>query len=205
MHEFITRGDLVKIKTLLEHGADVNIPDEDHWNRLPLFRAIELNEYEAVVLLVEHGADVNAQKSDGNAVMRTFDDRDTALMAAVREGNKRLIRFFVEHGADVNFKSELYDGSFETALTIAVGYDNLKIVRYLVEHGANVNPFFDQTWVPYWYELSKRIDSSPEIVRYLRSRDYIFNGGVAILLLLIVAILTIAMWMGYRRKPNEAN
>ncbi len=126
-------------------------------------------------------------------------------MAAVREENKRLIRFLVEHGADVNIKSDFFDGSFGTALSIAVAYDNLKIVRYLVQHGANVNPYFDKTWVPYWYELSKRIDANPEIVRYLRSHDYIFNGGIAILLLLISAIFAFVLWMGYRRKPKETN
>ncbi|MBR5711282.1 MAG: ankyrin repeat domain-containing protein, partial [Thermoguttaceae bacterium] len=118
--------------------------------------------------------------------------------------NKKLIRFLVEHGADVNLKNNTL-GNFGNPLTIAVGYDNLKIVRYLVEHGANVNPYFDQTWVPYWYELWKEGTVDPEIVRYLRCRDYIFNGGIAILLLIIVVILAIALRMGYRRKTNEIN
>ncbi len=187
-------ADLAKVKILLEHGADANKEDSD--SKLPLYSAIDYNIYEAVELLLEHRADANAKNSYGRI----------PLISAVENNNLIIVRCLAEHGADVNAK----DDSGKTVLMHAVFCrglfeGNIKIVRCLVEHGANVNPNFDKTWVPYWYELWKEGTVDPEIVSYLRSRDYIFNGGIAILLLLIVAILSIVLWREYRRKPNEIN
>ena len=120
-----------------------------------------------------------------------------------------MMRYLVEHGIDVNYKNK-YDN---TALMSAVDNNDLEIVRYLVEHGANVNPKIDKTWVPYWLELYDNKNDkvygaeyvSPEIIRYLRSRDYIFNGAIAILFLALVVILAFVLRKGYRRKPNKTN
>jgi ankyrin repeat protein len=53
------------VKSLIDHGADVNAHDEDQ--RTPLLFAANSNKLplETVKLLIEHGANVNAKNSDG--------------------------------------------------------------------------------------------------------------------------------------------
>lgn len=57
-------GNLEIIKSLLNHGADINAKVYNGWP--PLFFAF--NNYEVVKLLLERGADANARDDDGRSM-----------------------------------------------------------------------------------------------------------------------------------------
>ncbi len=81
------------LKSLVEHGANVNI--RDGWGHTPLFPAIEIFNIDTVKYLVEHGADVNAQdnvkRTSLHTTAQSFDDIAIA-------------QYLIEKGADVNLK-----------------------------------------------------------------------------------------------------
>ncbi|HEX5420628.1 MAG TPA: ankyrin repeat domain-containing protein [Gammaproteobacteria bacterium] len=99
-------GDLVLMKTLLEHGADPHIPTDA--NVTPLMVASGIGwvdglTYEwspeqtlaTVKFLLDLGADVNAQD--------TVDGR-TALMGAAHKGRNGVVQLLVDHGADLSVR-----------------------------------------------------------------------------------------------------
>jgi ankyrin repeat protein len=75
------------LRLLLEHGADVNVPNGSGWT--PLQRASYNGALEAVRLLLEHGADVEAKDKDGR----------TALQKAAKIGHDKVVELLREHGA----------------------------------------------------------------------------------------------------------
>jgi hypothetical protein len=75
------------LRLLLEHGAVINVQDQDGWT--PLQVASDFGALEVVRLLLEHGADVEAKKNDGQ----------TALQVAANEGSYEIEKFLREHGA----------------------------------------------------------------------------------------------------------
>jgi len=67
LHQAASMGDLVMIKTLVELGADVNIPNEV--GETPLMLAVMQQEAWAIRLLLRLGADVEAKDFYGNSLM----------------------------------------------------------------------------------------------------------------------------------------
>ena len=100
------------LKYLVEHGADVNIPDERGRTVLVYAKSLELIGY-----LVEHGANVNAKDEDGVTPL---------LYAAFNEDTAR-IKYLIAQGADVNAADK--DGN--TALSIAQENQDTQTVAYL--------------------------------------------------------------------------
>ena len=74
-------------RLLLEHGADINLQDEEGWT--PLHEASFSGALEVVHLLLEHGADVEPKDSNGM----------TALQRAAEEGHGEVVELLREHGA----------------------------------------------------------------------------------------------------------
>ena len=118
------------LKTLIDHGADVNPePLDGPFGTTALLVAIEGYHTEVVKLLIESGADVNrANKIDGQ----------TPLMVAIQnmiDGD--IVKMMIEWGADVDKASNI-DG--QTPLFIAAQSEhNHHIVTLLIELGADVN------------------------------------------------------------------
>jgi ankyrin repeat protein len=116
------------VQLLVEHGANVNAPDENHVT--PLHLASYRQRLESVRVLLNHGANVNAEDSHHRTPLhRVFEGRFHS-----KDGFS-IVQLLVEHGADVNTK----DKDHITPLHFASYRQHLESVRVLLNHGANVN------------------------------------------------------------------
>lgn len=113
------------VKTLLQHGADVNAKNDA--GRTALFTAIYQNNTTIALFLIEKGAKCQLE----DRIMSNF----TLLHYVVFQGNYTLTNALLEKGCDPN----LTETSSESPIYIAVTKGYLDIVRQLVKYGANVN------------------------------------------------------------------
>jgi ankyrin repeat protein len=74
-------------RLLLEHGADINVQDNN--GRTPLYVASLNGGLEVVRLLLELGADVKAKRNNG----------ETAFQVAADRGHDEVVKLLREHGA----------------------------------------------------------------------------------------------------------
>ncbi len=109
-------NNIAMAKLLIAHGGDINYIDQV--NGTPLMHAVDAPEY--LKFLISRGANINGSPDDG----------DTALTAAVREEDLKLVRYLVSKGARVRGVN---------ALHWAVDRNNLPIARYLLSKGATAN------------------------------------------------------------------
>jgi ankyrin repeat protein len=75
------------LRLLLEHGADINVQNQD--GKTPLHEALTYGALEVVRLLLKHGADVEAKDNYGK----------TALQVAAEYGHNKVVELLREHGA----------------------------------------------------------------------------------------------------------
>jgi ankyrin repeat protein len=130
--EALQNGDFVKVKELLERGADANSARALHMTPLHYVASLYDDDIGAYIaeLLIKHGADVNAKDEYGI----------TPLHWAVAFGKSRIINVLLENGADINAK-----GAFGTPLhwvaagAVAPDVNRSNIAKLLIEHGADVN------------------------------------------------------------------
>ncbi len=108
-------------RLLEEAGAATDgLPD------VHLLWAIEVDEAEQVAELLAAGASANARRHDGA----------TALMLAVRDGQRDFARTLLDAGADVNARQWIDRGP--TALAAAVDARDKRLARLLVDAGADL-------------------------------------------------------------------
>ena len=125
------KGNIVKIKSLLKEGADVNAKD-DNGNTGLIFASANSNgtsSLDIVELLINEGADVNAKNVDGWS----------SLMYAATDSTSSLdtVRLLLDSGADINDKNN--DG-WSSLMYASAGSDNvssLDTVRLLLDRGAD--------------------------------------------------------------------
>ena len=119
--------DLAKVKTLLEHGADVNAKSEN-LKRTPLLVAASYpGTVEVLKLLLSEGADLHAK--DGSDMH--------ALGRAVVSSDISVVRFLVESGIDPN--EEGY-GNTPGLLSRLYARHYLPSIEYLQSKGLKMNP-----------------------------------------------------------------
>src|SRR5512134_2345858 len=91
--EATKQGDLEKVRSLLEEGADINA--KDRYGQTALMNAAHAGQVELVRLLVEKGADLNV----------TAKYNLSALMLALITHHVEVARLLIEAGADLNIRS----------------------------------------------------------------------------------------------------
>lgn len=131
---------------LLEHGAAVNVADEN--GATPLMQAAGMNKTEAVRALLARGADPAARDKHGwtalrYAAMRGWGDviavlRDRSpmdLSEAAQFGDAARVRAHLEAGEDPNAP----DAQGATPLMAAMKSGSVETARLLLDRGADVN------------------------------------------------------------------
>ena len=123
----IKKGDIERVKALLEIGADVNMRGSRNSQSerfTPLFWACVKGHLEIVQLLLDRGADIDVKNNYG-----------TALYWACKQGHPEIAQLLLETGAKVNFprSSALLPlgGACESGIPC--------LVKLLLKHGADVD------------------------------------------------------------------
>ena len=126
----IQSGKISVIQTLLEAGADPNLPDETDdglADSSPLMEAASTffatNRGEMVRLLIQRGANVNQQENKGQ----------TALMQALAYSDLDAIAALIEAGANL----DIQDNDGNTALMTAELRENTTVANLLKQVGAS--------------------------------------------------------------------
>ncbi|UYV68525.1 hypothetical protein LAZ67_6000035, partial [Cordylochernes scorpioides] len=137
----------VKVKELLESGADINIKTKR--GNSPLHLSARKGHQDLVQYLVEAGADVNSLNGY----------RQSPLHYAILGHELSIASYLIDEGADVNIKDIgnwvplLYaitywvqsadinarDNAGDTVLSLAINYGNYKIISLLVGAGIQVD------------------------------------------------------------------
>eukprot|EP01012_Entosiphon_sulcatum_P021493 TRINITY_DN2630_c0_g1_i1.p1 TRINITY_DN2630_c0_g1~~TRINITY_DN2630_c0_g1_i1.p1 ORF type:complete len:588 (-),score=126.87 TRINITY_DN2630_c0_g1_i1:60-1784(-) len=112
------------VKTLLEHKANADDPDEGGSTSLML--AAQEGHLEIVQSLLDHGATVDFADIGGG----------TALIRACEGGHSEVAKLLIDRGADVN-KRGIWVGG--TPLYWATISGDSELVQYLLDHGADPN------------------------------------------------------------------
>jgi pectate lyase len=123
LHMAACMGDLTRVRSFLEQGADINTKDELGWT--PLYWAASTGRTEVAELLIAKGADIQAKTND----------EATPLHQASSSGGEELVKLLISKNADVNAKNK--NGT--TPLHNGVSSGNRAIVELLLAKGANIN------------------------------------------------------------------
>lgn len=108
------KGDVEKVKALLEKGADINA--KSPYGATPLFFACDRSNVEMVKLLLEKGADPNVRDTFYGA---------TPLLWSLGKGNAEIIRMLIEKGAKEK----------EMALNFGVDGGHTMVVKAVLAQG----------------------------------------------------------------------
>jgi ankyrin repeat protein/beta-lactamase regulating signal transducer with metallopeptidase domain len=157
------RGDLDRVRTLLEEGADVNAKDE--FGCTPLHWAARARSPEVARLLIKNGANVDAASGpdaltpfmaarqlpiiefliSAGADIRSQENL-SKLHDACSVGDIELIKFLIDKGADINARNN----RGATPLCAAAGGDHQKVVELLLDEGADINTRGRRGATPLW-------------------------------------------------------
>ncbi len=119
LHYAVDGGNLEAIQYFLMENVDINARDNNGWT--PLLRSASVGGVKEVAdLLCKFKADVNVLDNE----------KKSALMVAVINGNQPFVQVLVENGADLNLKNEYGRTPYE----MAVAMDRRRVVKYLEEY-----------------------------------------------------------------------
>jgi ankyrin repeat protein len=161
---------------LLEHGADINLPDPDGVS--PLHLAIVNANWDLAKDLIEAGADVNQWDIYGEAPLFTAVGQRTRYdggRASIDPPNETdglgIVRMLLERGADPNmqlyFRPANVRGSTNTRgstpLIRAAANNDMEVVKLLLEHGADATVYMADRQTPIHAVLAGRANEKDAI------------------------------------------
>src|SRR6266851_8466107 len=115
----VRKGDAVRVKALLDQGADVNA--KSPYGATGLFFAADRGNMEIMKILLDHGADVKVKDTFYGA---------TAVTWAVNKGNADMVTLLLNKGAP----------GAEDALMLGVSKSNGELVKAALEHKSEIKP-----------------------------------------------------------------
>ena len=142
-------------RLLLEHGADVNVQDNN--GATPLHVSAEVGTVKVARVLLEYGANVGAEDKKGRTPLHETAGDQTY---GVDYGRVEVARVLLEHGANVAAR----DSKGKTPMHDAVDYERVEVVRVLLEHGANIGAEDNEGKTPLHLAANYR---SVEVIRVL--------------------------------------
>jgi len=119
----INAQDATSLRIAVDQGADVNQPNEE--GRVPLYRALVLQNQLLIDTLLSLGADPNAKDPRG----------DPLLFTAMSVGSAPASVALIRAKADAN----AFDSIGMSPLVLAMSLDQPQLVAALIEAGADVN------------------------------------------------------------------
>ncbi|KUL89893.1 hypothetical protein ZTR_02763 [Talaromyces verruculosus] len=122
-------GEIEIVRTLIDHGVDVDVTRGNVVRRTPLSLAIRNGNIECVRLLIENGSDLNPAAADKTPIQIACDTYNCSV---------EMVQLLLESGAYVNPPQ---DSSRLTALQLAVDRRRTDIVRLLLQRKADPNTF----------------------------------------------------------------
>jgi ankyrin repeat protein len=134
LHIAARAGDLAKLRTLIEEGANVNA--KNMCGETALHYAAERGHKEVVELLIAKGADINAGRIE-------------ALQYAIDHGHTEVAIILINKGANVNPKNQ----SSWTPLHSAAERGYKQVAEILLAKGAYVNSKDKKGYTPFHYAL----------------------------------------------------
>jgi ankyrin repeat protein len=173
MENAVQKDDIVKLKTLLLTGADVEVKDRFGWTLLMI--AARDGKTESAIVLLDHGANPNAHVPDvfplklavsgghieiarqllakGARVDERTGFGNTALMYAVGSGHKEIVELLTNYGANINATNE----AGNSALMLAYDKpDTIDTLATLIRCGADINAKDSNGWTPLFYAVRAR-------------------------------------------------
>ncbi|KAI9706291.1 MAG: hypothetical protein M1820_004866 [Bogoriella megaspora] len=128
-------GDLSKVRTLIEAGADANGPGQNGYT--PLGTAVAKTHVKIATLLLERGADVHIGCTEKWMRDSSSDAKDSSpLHLAVKHDSIELVDLLVSYGAKVN-KSVVCASDNIRTVPLGLACSDA-MVRVLLKHGANI-------------------------------------------------------------------
>jgi ankyrin repeat protein len=113
----IEKGNLGKVKQLIENGADLQVKNED--KQTALYIAAKNNQFAILKYLIEQGANIQAKEKDNWSI----------LHRAVESNHLSMVRYLIEKGADIFAKNN----EKETPFDRAKNKDYIEIVNYFLD------------------------------------------------------------------------
>ena len=136
--EAARNGEISKIKTILDNGANVNYQDASGktvLHLLCLLPFVEDNSQSSdsiFLYLIDHGSDVNIADKNGN----------TPLFYSIQSGNYDVTVFLVNHGANVNQRNKNLQTPMYNAVSFIISgvkeVRSIEFVRFLYQAGADI-------------------------------------------------------------------
>ena len=166
------------IKTLINHGAKVNVKANDnqdniHSGKSALHFAAENGCLISAKYLIEHGANIN----------ELTNDKWSPIMLAAESGNSKLVKFFVYMNADLSLKNE----GNETVLEIVKRLHNIELAKFLINPQFSLSDYINfslQEKVEEYISSSRNLNL-PDENNWYPIHYVVVNGDVKMVKLLL--------------------
>ncbi|XP_031632850.1 serine protease persephone-like [Contarinia nasturtii] len=123
IHNAAQRGDVNKVKELIQNGVNVNNKNSDGWT--PLITASFFGKNDVINVLIRNGANINDKSNYGY----------TGLHVAVQQNKEETVDFLLKHGSDIN----TINNDDWTPLISAVDGGLLNMTKLLIRNGASID------------------------------------------------------------------
>jgi hypothetical protein len=129
------RGSAADVMLFLNHGANVNIENNEHEHETPLHRAVLSGNAEVVRVLLSNGADVNRAGAENNSPLHRA-VMGWGIKEEIKDEGIEVIRMLLSNGADVNAPK---NDNGDTPMTIAFKKDRPDVMLLFMENGYVAN------------------------------------------------------------------